>query len=399
MPELHRRLEGAHDGVAVAGRNLDGTGQPAVADIHHVLCALQSVNRAFEMRRQLGGLLHEVFPRQDLQRGEAGGAGHRVRRVGVTVGEFHGVFRNRLPHEGLVDLPAGDHCAQRHGAVGNLLGNIHDVRGDAEILRAAVSAETTEAGDHLVEDQQDVVGIADFAQALQVTRRRHDYTGRAGHRFDDHCGDVRGVVQFNQAQQIIGQLNAAGFGHALGKGQAGLQGVWQMIGVHHQAEALAVAAHAAQRGAGDVHAVVATGAANQLGLAGLAFDAPVGAGHLDRGVGAFGAGVGEKHVIKLTGQALGNLLRQLEGQRMAVLEARRVIERAELLADSCLDFLARMPRATGPQSGQAVVDAPALVVGQPAAFGGDDQARIALEVAVGAEGHPVGVQLELGGQG
>ncbi|MCY1380284.1 hypothetical protein D9M69_680890 [compost metagenome] len=58
-----------------------------------------------------------------------------------------------------------------------------------------------------------------------------------------------------------------------------------------------------------------------------------------------------------------------------------------------------MAGAAGPQAGEAVVDATTLVVDQPAAFGGDDQARVALEVAVRGKRHPVGVQLELAGEG
>jgi len=96
---------------------------------------------------------------------------------------------------------------------------------------------------------------------------------------------------------------------------------------------------------------------------------------------------------------LGDLLGQLEGQRMAVLEARRVVEGAELLGHGLLDFLAVVPGATGPQAGQAVEHAAALVVDEVVAVGTDDQARVALEVAVGGERHPVGIQLELAGQG
>jgi hypothetical protein len=54
---------------------------------------------------------------------------------------------------------------------------------------------------------------------------------------------------------------------------------------------------------------------------------------------------------------------------MAVLEARRVIEGAQLLGDRFLDFLAGVPGAAGPQTGQRIVDLAALVIEQPAAFG------------------------------
>ncbi|VTQ25430.1 Uncharacterised protein [Pseudomonas aeruginosa] len=320
-----------------------------------------------------------------------------MRGVGVAVAELHRVLGQRLVHEGVVDLAAGDHRAHRHGAVGDLLGDVHQVRGDAEVLGAAVGAQAAEGGDHLVEDQQDVVLVADLAQALQVADRRYQYAGGAGHRLDDHRGDVRGVVQFDQLEQLVGQLDAAGLGHPAGERHARLQGVRQVVDVHQLAEHLAVAADPAEAGAGDVDPVVAAGAADQLGLLRLAFQAPVGAGHLDRGVGALGAGTGQEHVVQFAWQQPGDLLGQLEGQRMAVLEARRVVEGTELASHRLLDFLARVAGAAGPQAGQAVVDLATLVVGQPAAFGGDDDPRVLLEVAVGGEGHPVGAQVEFAG--
>ena len=204
-------------------------------------------------------------------------------------------------------------------------------------------------------------------------------------------------MQLDQLEQFVGQLDAARLGHALGEGQARLQGVRQVVDVHQLAEHLAVAADAAQGGAGDVHTVVATGAADQLGLLRLAFQAPVGAGHLDRGVGALGARAGEEHVVEAGRGQLGDLLGQLEGQRVAVLEGRGVVEGGQLLGHRVGDFLARVTGAAGPQARQAVVDLAALVVHQPAAFGGDDDARVFMEVAVGAEGHPVGLQVQFAG--
>ncbi|MNP20716.1 hypothetical protein D3C76_1133010 [compost metagenome] len=84
---------------------------------------------------------------------------------------------------------------------------------------------------------------------------------------------------------------------------------------------------------------------------------------------------------------------------MAVLEAWRVIEGAQLLGDRFLDFLAGVPCATGPQTGQRVIYLAALVVDQPTAFGANDQPWVALEVAVGGVRHPVSIELELAGQG
>ena len=50
--------------------------------------------------------------------------------------------------------------------------------------------------------------VADFAQALQVALRRQEYAGGPGHGFHDHGGDGRGVVQGDNALQLIGQVGA-----------------------------------------------------------------------------------------------------------------------------------------------------------------------------------------------
>ncbi|MNS31307.1 hypothetical protein D3C72_633590 [compost metagenome] len=350
-----------------------------------------------EVRRQFGGRLHQVFLLQQVQRGNTGGAGDRVCRVGVAVGEFHGVFRGRLVHEGLVDLAAGDHRAHRDGAVGHLLGDAHQVRGHAEGFGAGHRAHAAEAGDHFVEDQQDVVLGADFTQALQVTLRRRQYTSRTCQRLDDHGSDVGGVVQLDQLEHLVSQGDTALFRHAFGEGVHRQHGVRQVVDIQQLTEQLAVAVDATEAGTGDVHAVVATGTADDLGLGRLAFQAPVGTHHLQRGVGTLGTGVGIEHMVQVARGQLGDLLGQLERQRVAELEGRGVVQGADLASHRLGDFLAGVPGAAGPQAGQGIEDLAPLVVDQVAAFGRHDQAWVALEVAVGGVGHPVGIQLELAG--
>ena len=59
-----------------------------------------------------------------------------------------------------------EHRAHRDDAVGQALGGGDDVRHHAEILGGKRRAEAAEAGDDLVEDQQDAVLGADLAQPL-----------------------------------------------------------------------------------------------------------------------------------------------------------------------------------------------------------------------------------------
>ena len=70
--------------------------------------------------------------------------------------------------------------------------------GQGVFARRQRHAEAPEAGDHLVEDQQDAVRVADRAQALEVALRRRQHAGRARHRLDDHGGDGGGAVQRDQ---------------------------------------------------------------------------------------------------------------------------------------------------------------------------------------------------------
>jgi hypothetical protein len=97
---------------------------------------VEVVDRLLEQRRLLGDALVELLLLQQIQGGEGRGAGNRVRRVGVAVEELQQVFRRVLGHEGVVDLPAGDHRAHGDGAVGDLLGHVEDVRHHAEGMGA-----------------------------------------------------------------------------------------------------------------------------------------------------------------------------------------------------------------------------------------------------------------------
>ena len=93
---------------------------------------------------------------------------------------------------GLDDTLAGDCRAHREVAGGHRLGHRHDVGFDAEVLAREPGAGTSEAGDHLVDDQQHVVAVADLAHPREVACRRnlhamrlHDGLG------DEGCDEFR----------------------------------------------------------------------------------------------------------------------------------------------------------------------------------------------------------------
>ena len=49
---------------------------------------------------------------------------------------------------------------------------------------------------------------ADRGEALEIALGRDQHAGRAGHGLDDDGGDGRGVVQRDQALEIVGKLGA-----------------------------------------------------------------------------------------------------------------------------------------------------------------------------------------------
>ena len=120
-------------------------------------------------------------------------------------------------HEGVVDMLAHQHAAHRDRARRHALGEGDHVRHDPITLRREGVAEAPEAGDDLVEDQQDAMLVADLAQALQIALRGRQHAGRARHGLHDHGGDGGGVVQAHDIFQLIRQMGAPG-GLALGEG-------------------------------------------------------------------------------------------------------------------------------------------------------------------------------------
>ena len=222
-----------------------------------------------------------------------------------------------------------DHAAHRHGARGHALGEGDHVGDDAVALGGEGVAEPAEAGDDLVEDQQDAVLVADLAQALEIALGRRQHAGRARHRLDDDGGDRRGVVQRDDALEIVGEMRAI-VRLALGEGLLlAVIGVRQVVDAGQQrAEELAVGDDAADRDAAEADAVIAALAADQPGLGALAEHVPVGERDLQRRVGGLRAGVGEEDMVEIAGRQRRDPGRGGEHLRMAELEGRREIELA-----------------------------------------------------------------------
>jgi hypothetical protein len=137
-------------------------------------------------------------------------------------------------HEGVVDLLRGQHRAHRDDTVRQALGAGDEVRHHVEMVRGEGRAEPPEAGDDLVEDQEDAVLRADLPQPLEVALGRDQDAGGARHGLHDHGGHGLGAMQRHDPLQLIGQI-AAMLGLTPGEGVLlGQMRVRQMVDAGQQ---------------------------------------------------------------------------------------------------------------------------------------------------------------------
>ncbi len=271
-------------------------------------------------------------------------------------------------------------------------------RRDAEALGGEVLAQAAEAGNDLVENEQDAVARADLAQPLQVAHRRHDHAGGALHGLDHDGGDGGGIVQGHQPLQLIGQMGAPTWLAAREGHVRPVVGGGQVIRAaeHDGREHLAVGADAAEGYAPHADAVVGALAADHAHARSLAAHGVVAQGDLEGGVHRLGARVGEEHVIQPLGRHRRDALRQAQGSRIAELEGGAVVQGFRLALERLDDARMAVAQGAAPQPRQAVEQAVAvgaLVIG---ALGRNQDARLGvlLEIAVGREGQPAGLGVE-----
>ncbi len=106
----------------------------------------------------------EVLPLDDREVRQPGGARRRVPGVGVAVAQHVGrIGFERRPHPG-----PDEHAAERLVPGGDRLGEGREVGHHPVVLGGEPRAEPAEAGDHLVEDQQRAVAVAQAAEVGEV---------------------------------------------------------------------------------------------------------------------------------------------------------------------------------------------------------------------------------------
>jgi hypothetical protein len=315
-----------------------------------------------------------------------------MRGVGVAVEELDPALRRRardLP----VDIIADHDAAHRHGAVGEALGHCDEIRHDPEGLCREGLSGAAEAGDHLVEDQQDPVPVADLAESLQVPPGRDQDSGRAGDRLDEARRDGVAPVEFGEALEILSEIFAMlalprreavllepGVAHVRDSRQAG-------------AEALAVLHHPAQRDAADVDPVVAALAAHEALALPLTAGAVVEQSDLHGGVDRLGAGIRKEDAVQVAGCDVAQHARQLEGAGMAVLEGRPEIERPVLARDGVDDLGAAVAEGAAEQARTAVQQPVPAIVPEVHSLGPHQQPGILLEEPVRGERYPVVIEI------
>ena len=264
-------------------------------------------------------------------------------------------------------------------------------------------AEAAEAGDHLVEDEQDAMLVADRAEALEIAPGRGQDAGRSSHRLDDHRGDLAGAALGDDAQEVVRQLGAM-LGLTAREGVAlGIVGVAEVIDLGQQgSEGGAVIGDPADRKAAEIDPVIAALAPDQPHALGLAAGDVIGAGDLQRGVSGLASGIDEEDVAYAVGEDACQRLRRLERERVTHLERRGVVELDHRGRNRVGDLTAPVAGVDAPQARGAIQHLAAVGREIMHTLGAGEQARRGLELAVGRKRHPpcgqIGVAFPHGGK-
>ena len=387
MEAVLHGLVGAQARRAFDRLEINGRDKTDGADVFHQRMALQREGRIGPYGFELLGILEQLFVAVQIHAGNAGGSRHWVAGIGVAMEQLDHVIG--AVHELVVDALAHQAAAHRHGARGDALGEGQDIRRDTEALRGEGMAQAPEAGDDLVENQQDAVLVADLAEPLEIALGRRQHAGRTGHRLDDDGGNGRSIVQRHHALEVVRQMRAP-FRLATAEGLfLAVVGVRQVIDAgQHGAEPLAVGDHAADRDAAEVHAVIAALAADEAGAGALATGAMIGQRDLQRSVGGFRTRVAEEGIVQVARGHGGKARRQLEHLRVAELEGRREVEFGGGFLDGLDDGATAMPGIGAPQARRTIENGAARHVVIVHVLGAGDHAGLLLEGAVGREAHP-----------
>ena len=250
---------------------------------------------------------------------------------------------------GIVDFAPHRHSPHRHRRVGQTFGHRDQIGRDAKPFGRGCLAHPAERGDHFIEDQHDAVHIANIAQPLEIALRRDQHAGRSGHRFNNHRGDGFRAVQRHQPLKIIGKFGAVGRQPARPGVAIKIVGVAHVIDPGQQGSELAPVAHdPANRDPAKAHPVIAALAPDQTGPRALSARTLIGQRDLQRGIDAFGSGIGKEDPVKPRWHQQRKPRGGFERLRVRQLERRREIQFARRLADRLNYRSAAVPGVDAP---------------------------------------------------
>ncbi len=250
---------------------------------------------------------------------------------------------------------ADEYSAEGLVAAGHGLREGHEVGPDAEVLGTEPAAQPTEPGDHLVEDQERAVGVAQVPQAREIPGTRRIHTARPDHGLCDDRGHPTGPVRHDRCHGI------------------------QVVLVHPddvadtRAEAGPVRGQAGQAHAAVGDAVVARRPADDDRPLRFAGDCVCQAGDLRGRVHRFRSAAGQKHPGARHGCQRGESLGERVGRRVGEpLEQVEGVESPQLRRHRFDDFFAAVSGCAVPQTRHGVDVAPTGVVHNVRTLAGDD---------------------------
>ena len=279
--------------------------------------------------------------------------------------------------------------AHRHRSIGQPLCHRDDVGRHPPLPRGRGAADAAERRDDFVEDQDDAVAVANFAQPPKIVHGRDQDARRSCHWLDDHRRDRVGAVQVDQPLEVVGQLGAVRGKTAREGVAADIVGVTQMIDAGKPAaERPAIVDQPPDADPAEAGAMIAALAPDQPRARPLPLRPLHRERDLQRAVYRLRPAVGEEYPVESFGHQRRQPLRQRERQRVPELESRREIERCRCLGDCIGDFGATMAGVAAPQPRRPVEDRSPVagLVVHPA--GRHELARVRLVRPIGRERHP-----------
>ena len=144
--------------------------------ISHDFKLLQSKHRVLKITRQGLTAFKEFLISIDIHSRESRCTGRRMSRISVAVKQLNHPIRRGIDY-GVVHVLPDDDRTHRLRCIGQGFGQRHDVRCHTKCLRSERLTGSAEPANHLVENQQNSVSVANLPQTLQVADRRYQAAG------------------------------------------------------------------------------------------------------------------------------------------------------------------------------------------------------------------------------